>query len=104
MVVGMITAVPWILAAITLIQDVEAVQDSFLPSLELFHQATGSKSAATFMQAYMTLLYYCTLASFFASCAANSVACIPSQWITSSRIAWAFSRDVSAVPLSTGPS
>lgn len=78
MLVGMITAVPWILVAATLIQDLEAVQNSFLPCLELFYQATGSKSAATFMQAYMTLLYY---------------SCIPSQWITSSRIAWAFSRD-----------
>jgi len=59
MVVGMVTAVPWILAAATLIQDMESVQNSFLPSLELFYQATKSKSAATFMQAYMTLLYYC---------------------------------------------
>lgn len=59
MVVGMVTAVPWILSAATLIQDMESVQNSFLPSLELFHQATGSKAAATFMQAYMTLLYYC---------------------------------------------
>lgn len=64
MVVGMVTAVPWILAAATLIQDVDSVQSSFLPSLELFYQATGSKSAATFMQAYMTMLYYCTWPSF----------------------------------------
>lgn len=59
MLVGMATVVPWILAAATLVQDVESVQNSFLPSLELFYQATGSKFAATFMQAYMTLLYYC---------------------------------------------
>lgn len=26
---------------------------------------------------------------------ANSLACIPGQWITCSRITWAFSRDVS---------
>jgi len=39
-------------------KDVVAIQNSYLPSLELFYQATGSKAAATFIQAYMTLLYY----------------------------------------------
>lgn len=61
MMVGMMTAVPWILSAICLIQDVESVQISFLPSLELFYQATGSKRVATFLQAYLTMLYYCML-------------------------------------------
>lgn len=44
------------------------------------------------------LLYVLTV---LIACAANFVACIPSQWITSSRIAWAFSRDVSLTPILT---
>ncbi|PLB49685.1 amino acid transporter [Aspergillus steynii IBT 23096] len=76
--IGVVTAVPWAVAMVAVIQDIEAVQKAFLPSLEVFYQATGSKPVATFLQAYLTLLYY---------------SCVPSQWITSSRIAWAFSRD-----------
>lgn len=59
MLVGTVTAVPWILSAISLIQDIEPVQKSFLPSLELFYQATGNKGLAAFLQAYLTMLYYC---------------------------------------------
>ncbi|KAI9043603.1 amino acid transporter [Aspergillus affinis] len=77
-VIGILTAVPWVIVMVTVIRDMEAVQKAFLPSLEVFYQATGSKAVATFMQSYLTLLYY---------------SCVPSQWITSSRIAWAFSRD-----------
>lgn len=78
MAVGTIVAVPWIIVMVFCIQDLEAVQTSFLPSFEVFHQATGSKSAAIALQSYLTVLFF---------------SCIPSQWITSSRIAWAFSRD-----------
>lgn len=42
----------------TVIQDMEAVQNAFLPSLELFHQATGNKAAAAALQVYLTFLYY----------------------------------------------
>lgn len=65
MVVGAVTAVPWILSATSLIQDTEAVQNSFLPSLELFYQATGNKGVAVFLQAYLTLLYYCMSDLFY---------------------------------------
>ncbi|KAF7588341.1 hypothetical protein BBP40_005869 [Aspergillus hancockii] len=78
MVIGILTAVPWIVAMATVITDLEKVQTAFLPSMEVFYQATGSKAAAAVLQAYLTILYY---------------TCVPSQWITSSRIAWAFSRD-----------
>ncbi|PYI16615.1 amino acid transporter [Aspergillus violaceofuscus CBS 115571] len=76
--IGLLTLVPWIIAMTCVIQDVDAVQNSSLPSLELFYQATGSKAAAAFLQIYLTILYY---------------SCVPSQWITSSRMTWAFSRD-----------
>lgn len=58
MIIGVTTAVPWILAMTFCIQDLGAVQTALLPSLELFHQATGSRGVATFLQAYLTFLYY----------------------------------------------
>lgn len=41
------------------LQDMDAVRQAFLPSLELFYQATGSKTASVFLQVYLTILYYC---------------------------------------------
>lgn len=61
MAIGLITAVPWFVIALSLVQDMDSIQNSFLPSLELFYQATGSKVAATFLQSYMSMLYYCML-------------------------------------------
>jgi hypothetical protein len=58
MVIGVLTATPWIVVMATTITDMEAVQNAFSPSMEVFHQATGSKPMATFLQAYLTLLYY----------------------------------------------
>ncbi|OJJ30922.1 hypothetical protein ASPWEDRAFT_62284 [Aspergillus wentii DTO 134E9] len=78
MVIGILTAVPWIVAMTSVVQDMEAVQNSFLPSLELFYQATGNRAVAAFLQVYLTFLYY---------------TCVLSQWITCSRTTWAFSRD-----------
>lgn len=57
-ILGVLTLVPWIIAMICVIQDMDAVQNSFLPSLELFYQGTGSKAAATALQVYLTFLYY----------------------------------------------
>ncbi|KAI4717885.1 hypothetical protein E4T48_05892 [Aureobasidium sp. EXF-10727] len=78
MVIGVVTSVAWIIVILLVIEDVEAVQTSFLPNLEVLYQATKSKPVASFIQAYMTLLYF---------------TCVPSQWITCSRITWAFARD-----------
>ncbi|KAF9885319.1 hypothetical protein FE257_013036 [Aspergillus nanangensis] len=75
---GLAIVIPWTIAMLFCIDDMTAVQSSFLPTLELFSQITRSKAAATGLQAFLTLLYY---------------TCIPSQWITSSRITWAFARD-----------
>ncbi|KAL0938624.1 amino acid transporter [Colletotrichum truncatum] len=46
--------------------------------LEAFHQATESKAAALGLQILLTVLFY---------------TCMPSQWITCGRLAWAFARD-----------
>ncbi len=56
--IGVLTLVPWIIAMTCSIQDIEAVQNAFVPSLELFYQATGSKAAAAVLQVYLTFLYY----------------------------------------------
>ncbi|KAL4906340.1 hypothetical protein BDW74DRAFT_177354 [Aspergillus multicolor] len=76
--IGVMTLMPWIIAMTCTIQDIDKIKSSFLPSLELFYQATDSKAAAAALQVYLTFLYY---------------TCVPSQWITSSRVTWAFSRD-----------
>ncbi|EIT74507.1 amino acid transporter [Aspergillus oryzae 100-8] len=83
--VGVMTAVPWVTVMLCGIHDIDAVHKAFIPSMEVYYQATGSKVGATALQAFMTFLYWSKSVSF---------ACGPSQWITSSRIAWAFSRDV----------
>lgn len=94
--IGVLTLVPWIIAMTCVLEDMKAIQESFLPSLELFYQATGSKAASVFLQVYLTILYYCMSASVdHLRCVNSLLACVPSQWITSSRMTWAFSRDVS---------
>ncbi|EGX88592.1 choline transport protein, putative [Cordyceps militaris CM01] len=84
MFIGVVTSVIWIVVILLVTQDMSAAQAASLPNIEVMYQATGSKSVATFLQSYMTLLYY---------------TCMPSQWITCSRIVWAFSRD-NGLPLS----
>lgn len=61
MAIGVLTSVPWFVVGSSLVQDMDSIQRSFLPSLELFYQATGSKVAATFLQSYLSMLYYCML-------------------------------------------
>jgi choline transport protein len=58
MTMGIVIVTPWTVAMLYSIKDLNAVQGSFLPSFEVFYQATGSKAAATGLQAYLTFLYY----------------------------------------------
>lgn len=58
MAMGVVIVIPWTVAMLFSIKDMQAVQSSFLPSFEVFYQATGSKAAATGLQAYLTFLYY----------------------------------------------
>ncbi|KAF5671099.1 HNM1-choline permease [Fusarium circinatum] len=60
MAMGIVIVVPWTVAMLYSIKYLAAVQSSFLPSFEMFYQATGSKAAATGLQAYLTFLYYIT--------------------------------------------
>ncbi|KKK26396.1 hypothetical protein ARAM_002173 [Aspergillus rambellii] len=76
--IGLLGVIPWVIAVLCGIDDVEAVQRAFVPSLEAYYQVTGSKAAATFLQACIALICYTAI------CA---------QWITNSRIAWTLARD-----------
>lgn len=58
MLIGLLTGIPFTIAILYGIQDIEAVQQSFNPSIEVFFQATGSKVAATVLQSCLTLLYF----------------------------------------------
>ncbi|KAH0420645.1 amino acid permease [Colletotrichum camelliae] len=78
LMIGLVTSVPFIIAMMFVIKDVEAVRGAILPSLEAFYQATGSKTAALGLQILLTILFY---------------TCMPSQWITCGRLTWAFARD-----------
>lgn len=59
MFIGSITSVPFILAMMFVIKDMDAVRSAVLPSLEAFHQATGSKSTAIALQAILNIVFYC---------------------------------------------
>lgn len=59
MLIGLLSALPLFVALMYEIDDPEAVASSALPSLELFHQATGSKAAAIFMQSIVSVVYVC---------------------------------------------
>ncbi|KAJ5107336.1 hypothetical protein N7456_004011 [Penicillium angulare] len=64
--------------------DMDAVRSAALPSLELIYQVTGSRSVTLGYFILLFVIYTC---------------CLPSQWLTAGRIAWAFARD-NGVPFS----
>ncbi|KAF9883909.1 hypothetical protein FE257_002652 [Aspergillus nanangensis] len=75
---GILTTLPVSIVIVGTLTDMAAVQQAYLPSLEAFYQATGSKAAGTVLQVLLT-------ASIYAS--------FPGLWVTNGRVAWAFSRD-----------
>ncbi|KAL2866926.1 amino acid/polyamine transporter I [Aspergillus lucknowensis] len=85
MVLCVATAIPFTAVLLGGIQDLDAVQDAWIPSLEIFYQATRSRAVATFLQACLAVLYFSTISV---------------QWVPISRIAWTLSRD-NALPFSS---
>ncbi|RAL04575.1 choline transporter [Aspergillus ibericus CBS 121593] len=73
------TCLPLFIALMFCMSDMNAVVSSALPSMELVYQATQSKGLTTFLSVWLMVVY---------------AASIPSQWVTSSRIAWALARDI----------
>lgn len=84
MVIGMVTCLPLFVALIFFMTDLEKVTSSPLPSMELVYQATGNRNVTVFLVSWLLVVYVLSL---------------PSQWVTSGRMAWAFARD-QGVPFS----
>ncbi|KAL4964410.1 amino acid/polyamine transporter I [Aspergillus stella-maris] len=109
MLMGLLTTLPLFIALLLFVQDVDRIVDAPLPSVELIYQATGSKNVTLFLEIWILLVYICIspiptkpyqpfeqpLIIYF-----KPAACIPGQWVTSGRIAWAFARD-NGVPFSS---
>ena len=95
MLIGLLSALPFFTVLMYTADDPELVASSPLPSIELFHQATGSRAAAVFMQTAVTMVYVCQLpCQFFLLITDPQLVSVTSQWVTSGRMAWAFARDV----------
>ncbi|PYH75503.1 amino acid transporter [Aspergillus uvarum CBS 121591] len=77
-VIGIVTSLTMIVVLLYFAHDYEAIRDSSLPSLELVYQVTGSRNATLGLLILLWAIY---------------VSCIPPQWVTSGRIAWALARD-----------
>ncbi|KAL3475488.1 amino acid/polyamine transporter I [Aspergillus californicus] len=84
MVIGIVTTFPLFIALLLFSSDIDAIANSPLPSAELIYQACGSRAITVFLITLVLIIY---------------ISCIPSQWVTSGRIAWAFARD-KGVPFS----
>ncbi|KAK1847970.1 hypothetical protein CCHR01_09404 [Colletotrichum chrysophilum] len=85
MIIGLATAFPLFLSLMFYMEDFSAVISSRLPSLELINQVTGNDKVTLSLFAYILFVY---------------LVCLPSQWVTSGRLAWAFARD-RGVPFSS---
>ncbi|KAK7398128.1 hypothetical protein QQX98_012492 [Neonectria punicea] len=85
MLIGLVTCLPLFIALMFFMTDLEAVATSPLPSMELIYQATGNRNVTVFLISLILVVYILSL---------------PSQWVTSGRLAWAFARD-NGVPFST---
>jgi choline transport protein len=63
MAICVATAIPFTVVLLCGIRDLDAVQNAFLPILEIFYQMTGSKAVATLLQACLAGLYFCMFSS-----------------------------------------
>lgn len=78
-IIGFGTTIPFVLALLFSVHDLDAIASSALPILEVFYQATGySRSAGTFFTFWVLLNYFGAMMSCLA---------------TAGRLTWAFSCD-----------
>ncbi|KAF2120327.1 amino acid/polyamine transporter I [Lophiotrema nucula] len=78
MFIGLLTSLPLFIALMFCMTSLDGVLSSPLASLETVYQATGSRTATTFLVIWLLVIY---------------IVCLSSQWVTAGRIAWAFARD-----------
>lgn len=76
--IGLCTAVPLLAVLIVAMKDMDRSMNAGMPAVELLYQATGSTRVTVALSVLLTVIY---------------AACLPPQWITCGRIAWAFARD-----------
>ncbi|KAI9370833.1 amino acid/polyamine transporter I [Aspergillus egyptiacus] len=84
MIIGLVTTLPLFTALLLFSSDTKAMINSPLPSVELVYQVCGSRVGTIFLISWLLVVY---------------MSCLPSQWVTSGRLAWAFARDY-GVPFS----
>ncbi|KAL2814851.1 amino acid permease-domain-containing protein [Aspergillus cavernicola] len=79
LIIGIATTLPLFIALLLFSSDADAIVNSPSPSAELIYQACGGWAGTIFLITWLLVVY---------------ISCLPSQWVTSSRIAWALARDV----------
>ncbi|PPJ61050.1 hypothetical protein CBER1_01960 [Cercospora berteroae] len=78
MLIGLLTSMPLFIVLNIFMTDVNAVRTSASPAIEILNQATCNRDVTTFLSVWLLIVF---------------IASLPSQWIASGRIAWAFARD-----------
>ncbi|KAI3010417.1 hypothetical protein CBS147346_1630 [Aspergillus niger] len=94
--IGAVTSISLFVALMFFVDDIDAVRDASLPSLELVYQITGNRRITLGLSIILAIIYAggFTTSSRTISCSyTDKAASLPSQWVTCGRIAWAFSRD-----------
>ncbi|OQE12147.1 hypothetical protein PENVUL_c001G10241 [Penicillium vulpinum] len=76
--IGICTAVPLLAVLMVSMKDMDQVMKAGMPAVELLYQATGSTRVTVALNILWTIIYG---------------ACLPPQWVTCGRLAWAFARD-----------
>ncbi|KAJ5391469.1 hypothetical protein N7509_006959 [Penicillium cosmopolitanum] len=89
MLIGLFTAFSLFVVLMVFQIDMDAVRTAPLPSLELIYQVTGSRNVTLGLFILLFVIY----TSRRLMRLTKSSACLPSQWVTAGRIAWAFARD-----------
>ncbi|GAQ33308.1 choline transporter [Aspergillus tubingensis] len=78
MIIGIVTSLSLFVMLMIFIDDMDAIREAPLPSLELVYQITRNRNVTLGLFILLLIIY---------------MSCLPSQWVGSGRIAWAFARD-----------
>lgn len=76
--ISAISVIPWTLAFLLSTNDLDAVASSTFPIIEVYQQALNNRSGATFLAAWLLVVYFGSVVSVVA---------------TTGRLTWAFARD-----------
>jgi choline transport protein len=95
MLIGIMTGLPIIVAAMIVASDTNALMSSGFPAVELLYQATGNRLLTIFLSVWLILIFACKapIDSPSSSQMLTLTAAMPPQFVACGRIAWAFARD-----------